>query len=99
MTCTACHSPGGSSRFPGLQPKVYDSPEHHFHASNAAAGNVAGVVGSGVGLCGLPYDRARYMGIDDRRDHSFRLPRPDLSGALVPNACNGCHDVAVVTGL
>lgn len=33
-----------------------------------------------------------YMGIDGRRDHSFRIPRPDLSietGA--PNACNSCH--------
>jgi len=34
-----------------------------------------------------------YMGIDERRDHSFRRPRPDLSLALgTPNACNQCHD-------
>jgi tetratricopeptide (TPR) repeat protein len=34
-----------------------------------------------------------YMAIDERRDHSFRTPRPDLSLALgVPNACNGCHE-------
>ena len=33
-----------------------------------------------------------YMGVDDRRDHSFRLPRPDLSAELgVPNARIGCH--------
>jgi Tfp pilus assembly protein PilF len=33
-----------------------------------------------------------YMGIDYRPDHSFRLPRPDLSVKLeVPNACNRCH--------
>ena len=33
------------------------------------------------------------MDIDDPRDHSFRLPRPDLSSALgVPNACNSCHE-------
>jgi Flp pilus assembly protein TadD len=33
-----------------------------------------------------------YMGIDYRPDHSFRLPRPDLSLSLdVPNACNRCH--------
>jgi tetratricopeptide (TPR) repeat protein len=32
------------------------------------------------------------MGIDYRPDHSFRLPRPDLSVTLgVPNACNRCH--------
>lgn len=33
-----------------------------------------------------------YMGIDGRRDHSFRVPRPDLSVALgTPNACTDCH--------
>jgi tetratricopeptide (TPR) repeat protein len=33
-----------------------------------------------------------YMGIDARRDHSFRVPRPDLSVLLgTPNACNDCH--------
>ena len=56
--CTACHSPGGSSRFPGLQPKVYDSPEHHFHASDALAGKVAAGCWVRVGLRGLPYDSA-----------------------------------------
>ena len=33
-----------------------------------------------------------YMGIDGRRDHGFRVPRPDLSVALgTPNACTDCH--------
>jgi tetratricopeptide (TPR) repeat protein len=33
-----------------------------------------------------------YMGIDFRRDHSFRIPRPDLTQKIgTPNACNGCH--------
>jgi Flp pilus assembly protein TadD len=33
-----------------------------------------------------------YMVVDPRRDHSFRVPRPDLSVALgTPNACTGCH--------
>jgi Tfp pilus assembly protein PilF len=32
------------------------------------------------------------MVVDPRRDHSMRVPRPDLSVALgTPNACNGCH--------
>jgi tetratricopeptide (TPR) repeat protein len=32
------------------------------------------------------------MRVDPRRDHSFRVPRPDLSVKLnTPNACNGCH--------
>jgi tetratricopeptide (TPR) repeat protein len=33
-----------------------------------------------------------YMGVDGRRDHGFRVPRPDLSVKLgTPNACNDCH--------
>jgi tetratricopeptide (TPR) repeat protein len=32
------------------------------------------------------------MVVDPRRDHSFRIPRPDLSLKLgTPNACTGCH--------
>ncbi len=33
-----------------------------------------------------------YMVVDPRHDHSFRMPRPDLSVKLgTPNACNDCH--------
>jgi len=34
-----------------------------------------------------------YMGVDSRNDHSFRIPRPDISVEMkeVPNACNLCH--------
>lgn len=33
-----------------------------------------------------------YMGIDRRRDHSLRIPRPDLTIRLgTPNACAACH--------
>jgi hypothetical protein len=33
-----------------------------------------------------------YMVVDPRRDHSFRVPQPDLSVRLgTPNACNLCH--------
>jgi tetratricopeptide (TPR) repeat protein len=32
------------------------------------------------------------MGVDFRRDHSFIIPRPDLTIKLgTPNACNDCH--------
>jgi tetratricopeptide (TPR) repeat protein len=34
-----------------------------------------------------------YMGVDDRRDHSFKIPRPDLSEVYgTPNACTQCHE-------
>jgi tetratricopeptide (TPR) repeat protein len=33
------------------------------------------------------------MVVDGRRDHSFRVPRPDLSVRLgTPNACTDCHE-------
>jgi tetratricopeptide (TPR) repeat protein len=33
------------------------------------------------------------MVVDSRRDHSFRVPRPDLTVKLgVPNACASCHE-------
>ena len=33
-----------------------------------------------------------YMGVDPRRDHSIRIPRPDLSVKHgTPNACINCH--------
>jgi Flp pilus assembly protein TadD len=33
-----------------------------------------------------------YMVVDRRHDHSFRIPRPDLTAKLeTPNACNDCH--------
>ncbi len=33
-----------------------------------------------------------YMVVHDRRDHSIRVPRPDLSLSIgTPNACNQCH--------
>jgi Flp pilus assembly protein TadD len=33
-----------------------------------------------------------YMVVDDRRDHSFRIPRPDLAAKIgAPNTCENCH--------
>jgi tetratricopeptide (TPR) repeat protein len=33
-----------------------------------------------------------YMGLDYRRDHSFRIPNPEMSEGLgTPNACTYCH--------
>ena len=40
--------------------------------------------------CHMP--ERRYMVIDRRHDHGFRVPRPDLSVRTgVPNACSDCH--------
>lgn len=93
--CTACHSPEGSQRFPGLQAKVYNSVDHHFHpVANERRQNPRDKPGAGNGSACVDCHMASrtYMGVDDRRDHSFRIPRPDLSAQIdVPNACIGCH--------
>jgi predicted CXXCH cytochrome family protein len=85
--CITCHNATGPAAGPhidvnGLKRKDYDSPAHHFHKS--------GKPGS---LCVDCHAPARtYMVVDPRRDHSFRIPRPDVSVAIsTPNACNQCH--------
>jgi len=80
--CTQCHAPAGNPRFPTLRPADYDSPEHHFHA--------AGSAGAECRSCHM-IERV-YMGNDGRRDHSFRIPRPDLATETgAPDACTDCH--------
>ena len=63
----------------------FDTEAHHFHEP--------GSTGAECVKCHMV--ERPYMGIDWRADHSFRVPRPDLSAELgIRNACNesGCHD-------
>ena len=60
----------------------YNTPEHHFHEIDTKGAQCVN--------CHMP--GKNYMGIDFRRDHSLRVPRPDQSVEYgTPNACNGCH--------
>lgn len=90
VSCTDCHDPHTATlRTSGEPseicstchlPSEFASSDHHMHAP----GQVACVD------CHMP--SRDYMVIDGRRDHSFRLPRPDLTIATgSPNACNNCH--------
>ena len=85
--CTTCHNATAPKSRPeidatALPRKDYDSPAHHFHKSGGS--------GSQCVDCHMP--SRTYMVIDSRRDHSLRIPRPDLSVRLgTPNACNLCH--------
>ena len=79
--CTQCHSPVGNDAFPTLRLAEYDDPSHHFHPPG---------VGAECKSCHM-IERP-YMGIDWRRDHSFRVPRPDLAAEIGgPDACTDCH--------
>lgn len=80
--CVRCHNSVPDPRFPTLVPKRYDTPEHHFHPT--------GGPGTECVDCHMP--ATTYMVVDPRRDHSLRVPRPDLSVKLdTPDACSGCH--------
>ena len=90
VTCTDCHDPHSAMlRMDGAvsnvcstchAPAKFATESHHRHP----AGSVACVD------CHMA--SRNYMVVDGRRDHSFRIPRPDLSSAIgVPNACNQCH--------
>ena len=90
VTCGNCHEPhSGELLLPGNgvcaqchRADVYDVASHHRHP--------AGQPGSACVDCHMP--ARTYMGVDDRRDHSFPIPQPALSAELgVPNACVGCH--------
>ena len=77
----------------------YDTREHHFHKFAGEEGEAviseAGVkfeVGEGARCINCHMHAQYFMGVDYRNDHSFRIPRPDLSEKLgTPNACNQCH--------
>lgn len=90
VTCMNCHDPhsmqliktGNSLCGSCHSPAKYDGPQHSFHAINTTGNECVN--------CHMP--ETKYMVIDGRRDHSIRIPRPDLSLSMgTPNACNKCH--------
>jgi tetratricopeptide (TPR) repeat protein len=89
VKCSNCHNP--HSVKPVLianqtclqcHGKTFDAPSHTFHQLGTAAAECKS--------CHMP--GKLYMGNDLRHDHSFRVPRPDLTVQYgTPNACTNCH--------
>jgi len=60
----------------------FGARSHHFHDPDST--------GASCIDCHMP--TRTYMGVDVRRDHSYRIPRPALAAQLgVPNTCTACH--------
>jgi predicted CXXCH cytochrome family protein len=90
VTCGDCHEPHAAKlRVAGdgvcLQchtPDKYAVASHNRHSGANPPLACAS--------CHMP--ARTYMVVDRRHDHSFRIPRPDVSAiAGTPNACNDCH--------
>jgi Flp pilus assembly protein TadD len=90
VTCSDCHEPHSAKiRLPGdnvcLQCHAQDryaALTHHRHERLNPR--------LACSSCHMPVHT--YMVVDQRHDHSFRIPRPDLSVRYgTPNACNDCH--------
>jgi predicted CXXCH cytochrome family protein len=90
VVCGDCHDPHSAKlKADGAQvcaqchlPEKFATISHTGHAD-----------GPGQPDCVSCHMPARtYMVVDRRHDHSFRIPRPDVSAKLgTPNACNDCH--------
>lgn len=98
VTCSDCHDPHSLSLHTGSDPDLvcaqchlptrFASVDHHRHDPDDV----------GCVDCHMP--SRVYMGVDARRDHRLRIPRPDLSASLgTPNACADCHRDRDVTWL
>ena len=90
VTCSNCHEPHSLAlreQGNGLcaqchLPAKFDIAEHHHHQQGSAGAQCVN--------CHMP--SKTYMVVDDRRDHSIRVPRPDLTVSMgTPNACTQCH--------
>ena len=78
VVCSDCHEPHSLAlreQGNGLcaqchLPAKFDVAEHHHHQQGSAGAQCVN--------CHMP--SKTYMGVDNRRDHSIRVPRPDLLG-------------------
>lgn len=91
VKCSNCHNPHTLELKASITDNTlcmschepsYNTPEHHFHEQNTESS-----------MCVNCHMTGRYyMEVDYRRDHSFRIPRPDQTAQFgTPNACNDCH--------
>ena len=106
IQCNHCHNVhSGKLKYEGNKlcaqchrEDIYDTKKHHFHKTKNEKGTPLQFadktihVGEGALCVNCHMPGKYYMGVDFRRDHSMRIPRPDLTISIgTPNACNNCH--------
>ncbi len=91
VSCRDCHDPhsmqlkaqGNAVCTQCHDASRFDVEAHHHHPRG----------GEGARCVDCHMAERHYMVVDGRRDHSFRVPRPDLSAFTgSPDACSGCHE-------
>jgi predicted CXXCH cytochrome family protein len=95
VTCSNCHDPHSAKlKLPKEtlciqchESAIYNTRKHHHH-SGTPTGKATGTQ---CVDCHMP--QTTYMQIDQRADHSWHVPRPDLSLKLgTPDTCLSCHE-------
>lgn len=91
VTCTNCHDPH-TAELKIAEEAVcsqchiaseYTPEKHTFHQASTEASKCT--------TCHMP--ETTYMQVDPRRDHSWHVPRPDISQHIdTPNVCTSCHE-------
>lgn len=91
VVCSDCHNPhSGELKLEGNavcaqchKASDYDIRQHHHHSPESSGAQCVN--------CHMP--ESTFMKVDDRREHSFKVPRPDVSEqSSSPDVCLGCHE-------
>ena len=91
VTCSNCHDPHSAKLILPKETlclqcheaKTYNTKKHHHHSVNNTGAQCVN--------CHMP--ETTYMQIDQRADHGWHIPRPDLALKLgTPDTCLSCHN-------
>ncbi len=91
VVCSNCHDPHSAELvmpeevvcLQCHQANAYATTEHHKHQEDSTGAQCVN--------CHMP--ATTYMQVDDRRDHGWHSPRPDLAIDLkTPDTCLNCHE-------
>ncbi|PMG28398.1 deca-heme c-type cytochrome [Shewanella sp. 10N.286.52.C2] len=96
VVCSDCHNPHSNKLTAPIEsicfqchiPSEYSAAKHSQHQQGSEAAQCVS--------CHMP--KTTYMEVDPRADHSFKVPRPDLSITMgTPNVCSQCHSDKLAT--